>query len=213
MADNVSVKNGNSGGTDYTVASDDISNVHYQRIKLVDGTLDSTTAIPGSSSGLFVVPRQDIQTIHVTVAGLTTATTAYSAGDQVGSLSTITNAARATGGTGTILGVSLTDKADIIGSYDVVVFRTSTNAAGVGGLAGDNVASSIGDAAAFDVVEVISLNYAVDLGANRFARLMGLNVPYNCSSDANLYAVLITRTAHTFFTAGDLQLTFYVARD
>lgn len=36
------------------VATDDIGGIHYQRVKLVDGTLDSTTPIPGGALGLLV---------------------------------------------------------------------------------------------------------------------------------------------------------------
>lgn len=51
MADNIAITEGS--GT--IVATDDISSVHYQRVKLVDGTLDSTAAIPGSATdGLLV---------------------------------------------------------------------------------------------------------------------------------------------------------------
>jgi hypothetical protein len=210
--DNVLVKNGNSGGDDYTVSTDyatiNGTNGHVQYMKLVDGTNGGTTVIPGSSQGLFIVPRQDVQVITVASGGLTTATTAYTSGDQVGTLFTLANAARASGGTGSILGVSLTDANDIIGSYDVVFFRASAT------LAADNAAFSISDTDAKNIVEVVSLNYAVDLGANRFARLMGLNVPYDCSGSTSLFAALITRSAHTFFAAvTDLQLTVYVARD
>ena len=41
MADNAGVK----GGTDITVATDEISSAHYQKVKLVDGTTDSTTVV------------------------------------------------------------------------------------------------------------------------------------------------------------------------
>jgi hypothetical protein len=41
MADNFAV----TAGTGTTVATDDVGGVHYQRVKLVDGTLDSSTAI------------------------------------------------------------------------------------------------------------------------------------------------------------------------
>lgn len=210
--DNVLVKNGNSGGDDYTVSTDyatiNGTNGHVQYMKLVDGTNGGTTVIPGSAQGLFVIPRQDVQVITVASGGLTTATTAYSVGDQVGTLFTLSNAARSTGGTGSILGVSLTDAKDIIGSYDVVIFRSSVT------LAADNAGFSISATDAKSVVEVVSLNYAIDLGAGRFARLMGLNIPYDCSGGTSLYAALITRSAHTYFTAvTDLQLTVYVARD
>jgi hypothetical protein len=50
MADNIGV----STGTAATIATDDISSVHYQRVKLVDGTLDSTVGIPGGTNGLKV---------------------------------------------------------------------------------------------------------------------------------------------------------------
>lgn len=41
MADNVAI----TAGSGTTVATDDAAGVHFQRVKLVDGTLDSTTAI------------------------------------------------------------------------------------------------------------------------------------------------------------------------
>mgnify|MGYP001766548224 CR=1 FL=1 len=46
MADNVPI----TAGSGTTIATDDISSVHYQRVKLVDGTLDSTAAIPGDAT-------------------------------------------------------------------------------------------------------------------------------------------------------------------
>lgn len=52
MADNVSIKD--ASGTSVPIAADDIAGVQYQRVKLVDGTLDSTTAIPGDANGLKV---------------------------------------------------------------------------------------------------------------------------------------------------------------
>ncbi len=51
MADNVSITEGS--GT--TIATDDVSNVHYQKVKLVDGADGSSAAIPGSATdGLLV---------------------------------------------------------------------------------------------------------------------------------------------------------------
>jgi hypothetical protein len=46
MADNVAI----TAGTGTNIATDDITGVHYQRVKLVDGTLDSTAAIPGDAT-------------------------------------------------------------------------------------------------------------------------------------------------------------------
>lgn len=51
MADNIAI----TAGAGTTVATDDVSAVHYQRVKLVDGTLDSTAAIAGDvTNGLDV---------------------------------------------------------------------------------------------------------------------------------------------------------------
>jgi hypothetical protein len=51
MADNVAI----TAGSGTTIATDDVSGTHFQRVKLVDGTLDSSAAIPGSATdGLLV---------------------------------------------------------------------------------------------------------------------------------------------------------------
>lgn len=56
MADNVPI----TAGSGTTVATDDVSGVHYQRVKLVDGTLDSTTAITATSTGALNVREEGI---------------------------------------------------------------------------------------------------------------------------------------------------------
>jgi hypothetical protein len=50
MADNVVINE----GTGTPIAADEIATVKYQRVKLTDGTADSTTPIPGDGSGLSV---------------------------------------------------------------------------------------------------------------------------------------------------------------
>jgi len=46
MADNVAV----TAGSGTTIATDDVAGVHYQRVKLVNGTLDATDAIGGDAT-------------------------------------------------------------------------------------------------------------------------------------------------------------------
>jgi hypothetical protein len=120
-------------------------------------------------------------------------------------------ASRASGGYGYIVGVTLinahltTVGAEVIGAYDVVVTRSSIT------LAADNAAYAISDADACKVVGVIQLAGAFDIGANRIAQAQNLRIPYDCSGGTSLYAGLITRSAHTFFTnVDDLQLVFFV---
>jgi len=142
--------------------------------------------------------HRDLVRISVGVTSVTTATTAYTAGDQVGGLISLASAARGTGGTGTIVSIQLIDASDIIGAYDVVFHRASTT------LAGDNAVYAISDADALNVVGLAQLAGAFDIGNNRIAQAYNLAIPYDCSGGTTLYASLITRVGHTFFTAGSL---------
>jgi len=209
MADNVAI----TAGSGTTIATDEVavnggSSGHVQFVKLVDGTSNGTDGVPGTTSGLGVVPRYDLTRIAVNSGGLTIATTAYSAGDQVGTQFTLASAARVSGGTGMIRSVVLTSAADIIGAFDVVFTRSSIT------LASDNAAYAISDSDALAVVGIVQLAGALDIGNNRIAAAYNLAVPYDCSGGTSLYAGLITRVGHTFFAAvTDLQLTVFVERN
>lgn len=208
MADNVAI----TAGTGTTIATDEVavnggSTGHVQFVKLVDGTADGATGIPGDSHGLYVSSHLDQSRIATTSSGLTIATTAYASGDQVGVEFTFANAARVSGGSGTIVGVTLLDKADVITGYDVVISRDTLTPAA------DNSAYTLSDADAEKIVGVVMLGSIVDLGANRLGAQSGLAIPYTCAGTA-LYATLRAGIGHTFFTATtDLILTLYVARD
>lgn len=240
MADNVAI----TAGSGTTIATDDVSGVHYQKVKVYAGT-DGTeaaftraedaahtdgdhgilalgvreyagagtdgdySAIAVAATGeARVMAHRDLKRIAVDSGGLTTITTSYTAGDQVGNQFTLANAARVSGGTGTIVGVTLTDANDIIGAYDVVITRASVT------LAADNAAYSISDADAKNVVGVIQLSGAWDLTNNRIAQAFNIAIPYDCSGGTSLYAGLITRYGHGVFAAvTDLQLVVWVERN
>lgn len=161
-----------------------------------------------SAGSLNVVPRRGLTRVTATTSGLTTASTAYSAGDQVGALMTLSDMGRASGGSGIITGVVLISAADIIGAYDVVLFDASVT------LAADNAAFAISDADALKIVAIAQLAGAYDIGNNRVAQLFNCAIPYVCSGGAHLYAALITRLGHTFFAATtDMQLNVYAERN
>lgn len=205
MANNTTL-NAMSGGD--VIADEDISGVKYQFVKLADGTAASTTVIKGDANGLWVVPRNDVLRIATNSGGLTTATTAYTAGDQVGTQFTMASASRVSGGTGTLHAVTLTSAADIIGAYDVVITRSSIT------LAADNAVYAISDTDALAIVSMVQLVGAFDIGNNRIAQQQNLDIQYDCNGGTSLYASLICRLGHTFFAAvTDLQLTFWVERD
>lgn len=210
MPDNVAI----TAGTGTTIATDEVavnggSLAHVQYVKLVDGTGNGTTGLKGDANGLWTVTHRDLLRISVASGGLTTATTAYTAGDQVGTTFTLANAAQTTGGSGYITGITLTDAADIIGAYDVVFF----DSAPANALAGDNVAFAMNDADLTKIVGIATLTGAYDIGNNRVAQAVNLAMPYTCSGGTSLVAALITRSSHTFFGAvTNLQLTVYVER-
>lgn len=191
------------------ISTDDIgSSVQVQNVKLMDGTSGSSQVIAGDTQGLYVVTHRDLQAIVVASGGLTTASTSYSAGDQVGTQFTMAGAARSSGGTGTIVGCTLISAADITGPYDVVVAKESIS------LASDNAAYAISDADANKLVGIIQLVGGFDIGNNRLAQAWNLSIPYLCTGGTSLYCGLITRAAHTFFGAvTDLQLTLWVERN
>lgn len=166
------------------------------------------SAVSVSSTGdLHTIARRDVQRISVAVSG--TSTTAYTAGDQVGTLCTLANAARISGGTGMIVGVSLQGYNDGMGSWDVVFFDNSAVT-----LAADNAAFNLAtDADILESVAVVPLAGAYDLGANRVAQAYNLAVPYFCSGGTSLYAALITRTGFTNAAGETLQLVVYVERN
>lgn len=59
MADNLSI----TAGSGTTIATDDVGGVHYQKVKLVNGTADDATAIPGGANGLRVQTNTDAATL------------------------------------------------------------------------------------------------------------------------------------------------------
>lgn len=207
MPDNVNI----TAGTGTPIATDEVAvnggtTAHVQYVKLVDGTGNGTNGVPGSADGLYVIPRRDLLEISVTSGGLTTATTAYSAGDQMGTGFTFANAARTSGGYGYITGVSLISAADNIGAIDVVFFDRAVT------LAADNAAFAISDADALFFVGYVSLQGAYDIGNNRVAQAMNIALPYKCAT-TSLYAGLICRGTWTFFGAvTDIQLNIFVER-
>lgn len=155
-----------------------------------------------------VAARKGRVRVKVTSSGLTTATTAYTAGDQLGTQFTFAGCARASGGTGAIVGVTVLDKADITGSMDLIVTRASIT------LAADNAAYAISDTDAEEVVGIIHLAGSYDIGNNRVAQAHNIHIPYDCSGGTSLYGALVTRSGHTFFTATtDLIVILHVEID
>lgn len=325
MADNVPI----TAGSGTTIATDDVGAVHYQRVKLVDGTLDSSAVIPGDATdGLAVNPKrpnrgtattgtltaaaqtvqlattdlagagigvagtysasitfeasldggttwlavqgQQIDTaavtsnpgalvniarawefgtagmthirvrctaytsgtvnvgivgvanaadpvvsaipspqakrIQVQSSGLTTATTAYTTGDQLGAILTFANAVRQPGATAVIQSATLLDQSAVIGAVDLYLFDRSVT------VSSDNAAAAFSDADMLFCLGVISFGAPIGGTGNSIATAVsGLGIMPNATS---LFAAMVTRSGHTFFGAATaLAVSLHILQD
>lgn len=145
----------------------------------------------------------NLATFTVASAGLTTATTAYIDGDQLGTLLTLTSI-----GAGIISSAQLVDKAKIIGAVDLFLFNASVT------LAADNAAFTVSDADMLNCIGVIEFPYPKNLPSamvNAIAHIDSIGLPY---ASATIYGALVTRSGHTFFGAAtDLQVRLNYTKD
>ncbi len=147
----------------------------------------------------------NIATLTGASTGLTTASTAYSDGDQLGAIISFnigsTNAI--------ILSASLIDKANIIGAVDAFIFDRSVT------LASDNAAGpNISDADALFHLGTIEFPYPKLAGANRISSIDSLGIGVVANASTTIYVGLVTRSGHTFFgAAGDLQVRLTYTKD
>lgn len=114
MADNVAI----TAGSGTNIATDDVAGTHYQRMKLVDGTLDSTTAI-AAGGGV------EAGALRVTVASDSTGV--LSVDDNGGSL-TVDGTVTANAGTGSFTVAQATAgnlNATVVGSGNFTVVQST----------------------------------------------------------------------------------------
>lgn len=204
---------GVTGGSDINVLVDPGSTGDMQLVKLAaGGTVGSEEMVGdldhGSVRSLYVHPRPDtvIPSTPLNSANLTTASTSYSIGDTLGSGWTIPNAAKASGGTGRVIGIDLRDYADITSSI-ILWFAQGSITFGT-----DNLAPGISDTDSLKLLGAIQVAMN-DLGGVRFGSVDSMSLPYVLDG-TDLYVYATTQTAHTFFGAAtDLRLRVHLTRD
>lgn len=207
MADNVTLP-----GTGAVVGADEVTIggelQQVQRVKLVDGTDGGTDLLPGDATkGLRVDPRGSSDVIQTSSAGLTTATTAYAVGDQLGTQLSFANVVRAAGGTARIDSAFLLDKAGIVYGVDLYLFSQSVTPAA------DNAPFAFSDA------DMMFCQGVVEFRAPRFGANNGLSVGLGLPiivkpSATTLYGCMVTQAAHTFFgSVSDLVVTLGISQD
>lgn len=231
MADNVAI----TAGSGTSIATDDVSGVHYQRIKLVDGTLDSSAAIAGDATyGLDVdITRIAAGESHlgqvggrsIIVSSSVTRpadTTAYAAGDAVTNSTssptviTFDGVTRITNGSGVITAASMIDSANqsTKGIFELWLFSTSATPDN------DNSAFTPTDGETEALIGVIPFNvcYVGDAtagaGGNCVYPVTGLSIPFvAASSTDDIYGLIVVRNAYTPVSAEKFTLRLHILQD
>lgn len=152
------------------------------------------------------IPAPAARRIQVQSAGLTIATTAYVANDQLGTILTFANAVRQVGATGVIQSATLLDQAAIVGAVDLYLFDRSVT------LAADNAAATFSDADMLFCLGIISFAAPQGGTGNSIATVVsGLGI---MPSGTSLFGALVTRAGHTFFGAvTNLAVSLHVLQD
>lgn len=134
--------------------------------------------------------------VTATSSGLTILTTAYSDGDVLGAL---LQWDMGTNAYGLILGAVLTDESDIIGAVDLFLYDRSVT------FGTDNAAPSISDADNIFALGSIAFPFPKDVGGARMSSIDSIALPVQANASGIIYGGLVTRSAHTFFSAGGVD--------
>lgn len=204
MADNVPI----TAGSGTSIATDDAGGAQYQRVKLTDGTADSTAVIPGSAArGLYVDSHGSTTRIQVTptisAAGI------YAAKDAIGGIMTFANATRTSGSGGILESVTIVDKDQEMAAMDLVLFSAT-----IAGTVTDNAAFDPTDADMLNCVgwvPILTGDYA-DFNDNALAVRSGLGIAYTCAA-TSLFGALVARGTPTYTGTSDIVVTLGVVPD
>ena len=131
---------------------------------------------------------------------------AYAAGDAVGGLLTFT--ILGAGGGGIVTGMSVTDKASANAELDLVLFNAPFTATS------DNAPFDVSDADLLNCigyVKVYASGYA-NFTDNSVGLVTGVGLAFKTATGA-LYGQLVTRSAPTYASTSDLQVTLHTLQD
>lgn len=200
MADNVAI----TAGSGTTIATDDVSSVHYQRVKLDAGADGATSPVVGSVALPTVLLPVGHAVTRITQTP-TVGTAAYVAKDAVGGLLTFANAARVSGSSITIESVTVVDKSQVMLSLDLYLSKASFTAPT------DSSAFDPTDTELLDCIGVIPLTNWADFTDNSIATRtnVGLTAVLDGTS---LYGALVARSAGSL-TNGDIVVAVTVRQN
>lgn len=209
MSDKIAITAG--VGTD--VNTDDCGAAgHVQGMKLCYSADGVATYITADSTGLYVRQNQSAFRIApVDSAGVTTASTNYAIGDQVGTEFVFASAALTSGWGGWITDAILVDKSLKLnaGDFELLLFRQSVTPAA------DNAAHAFSDADKAHYLGKIRFatgDWETDANSAINERHQ-IGLGYTCNA-TSLFGYAVTKQANAFFSAStDFSIGLILARD
>ena len=178
MADNVAI----TAGAGTTIATNDASGAHVQRVH----------------------STQELLRIQVTP---TISTGIYAAKDAIGALYTFSNAARWSGGSGRVVGVTVVDKDQERADMDLVLFRATFTAPT------DNAVFDPTDTELLDCIGWIPIGGGMysDFNDNSVAHV-DCDLAFSLAG-TDLFAAMVSRGTPTYTGTSDLVVTLTIAQD
>ena len=199
MADNLTIP-----PTGSVVATDDVSSVHFQKIKVDVGGDGATAPLIDAAvpSALLPVGGKVIRVSQTP----TVTNGAYSANDAMGGLLTFANAARASGGSCVIEGFTVVDLSNTQPALELLLFdQTFTNIA-------DNGVFDISDADLANVIAVVKFADWASYNDHAVTSRFGLGLACKLAG-TSLFGQLMTRTAVTLTSTADIIVVAHIAQN
>lgn len=152
-----------------------------------------------------------LATANFSAAGLTAASTAYTAGDMLGTEVTWTGMAITAGDSATILSGNMLDNAKVVGAVDLMFFTAASTPAA------DNAAESWSDANRLlqnNGGAMVQFGTPLASALNSLAQVANVGKSYNTSGSTSMFGNGVTRIGHTFFGAAtDLKYSLDILYD
>jgi len=198
MADNLGITTGVSAN----VATDNVDDVHYQKIKLDVGGDGATLPVSAKANAIPVKALDDVITIDATVD-----TNAYAEGDVLFATQEVAGFSTAADITSILQSVTVIDPDDQGIGIDLIFFNANTT------LGTENSAPDLDDTEVLTVIgrAQVGAGSFYDLGANRVACVYGIGLPMKAGTGGSVWMAGIARGAptyaggHVYFKLGVLR--------
>lgn len=145
----------------------------------------------------------------ITTTTPTIETNAYSDGDLIGTLQTVTNATSPTVFGGIIAQVVITDKDAESTNIDVVYFDANPT----GTTFTDNAPFDVADADLTKIICVVSVTTHKLFADNGISEAQNVNCPFRTLGTTSIYAAFVAREAVTYTSTSDLSLRTGIYQD